>query len=88
MVTVPPVGIAVGAVKVVATPLSVLTGLNEPQGFVPLPPVQATLQFTPAGGVESFVMVAVNCVFVPASIEVGTGGLIVTVSVGGWMVTT
>jgi hypothetical protein len=87
MVTVPPVGIAVGAVNVVAIPLSVLTGLNEPQGFVPLPPVQVTLQVTPAGGVESLVTVEVNCVFVPASIEVGTGGLMVTVSVGARIVT-
>jgi hypothetical protein len=66
----------------------VLTGLNEPQGFVPVPPVQLTLQFTPAGGVESFVMVAVNCVFVPASIVVGIVELMATVSVGGWIVTT
>ena len=70
-----------------AIPVSVLTGLNEPQGFVPLPPVQVTLQFTPAGGVESFVLLAVNCVFVPASIVVGNPELIVTVSVGGWIVT-
>jgi hypothetical protein len=87
MVTVPPVGIAVGAVKVVAIPLSVLTGLNEPQGFVPVPPVQVTLQFTPPGGVESFVTVAVNWVFVPASIEAGIAVMIATVSVGGWIVT-
>jgi len=67
----------------------VLTGLNEPQGFVPVPPpVQVTLQFTPADGVESFVMVAVNCVFVPASIVVGIVELMATVSVGGWIVTT
>src|ERR1700722_914689 len=87
MITVPPVGIAVGAVNVVAIPLSVLTGLNEPQGFVPLPPVQVTLQFTPPGGVESFVPGAKNLVFVPASIVVGTGGLMVTVSVGASIVT-
>lgn len=62
-------------------------GLNEPQGFVPVPPVQVTLQFTPSGGVgESFVMVAVSCVVVPASMDVG-GVSIVTVSVGAVIVT-
>jgi hypothetical protein len=65
----------------------VFVGLKEPHGFVPVPPVQVTLQFTPFGGtVESFVMVAVSCAVVPASMEVG-GSSITTVSVGAVIVT-
>lgn len=87
MVTVLGLGGVAGAVYVVATPVSVLTGLNEPQGFVPVPPVQVTLQFTPDGGVVSFAMVAVKLAVLPASMEVGIVELIVTVSMGGTIVT-
>jgi hypothetical protein len=49
--------------------------------------VQLTLQFTPDGGVVSFAMVAVKLAVLPASMEVGMVELIVTVSVGGTIVT-
>jgi hypothetical protein len=45
MVTVPPVGIALGAVNVVEAPLAVCAGENEPQA--PTLP-QLTVQSTPA----------------------------------------
>ena len=56
MVTLPPVGTLLGAVNVVAIPLAVCAGLNEPQ----LEIEQVTVQSTPPLE-ESFVTVTLTC---------------------------
>lgn len=86
MVTVPPEGIAGGAVNVVAAPLSVWTGEKDPQApGLPQVTVQSTPRFP-----ESLVTVAINlavwlCTIVllgtPWLILMETGAVIVTVVV-------
>jgi hypothetical protein len=81
-VTVPPVGTAEGAVYVVATPLAVWVGLNDPQA--PALP-QVTVQSTPAF-VWSFETTAVIGLAELVCIDVGGGGLKTTVIAGRVMV--
>ena len=64
-VTVPPEGTADGAVYVVAAPLAVVVGLNDPQA-----PEGAQLQVTPALA-ESLATLAASEALAPALREVG-----------------
>jgi hypothetical protein len=66
-VTVVPVGMAAGAVYVVAVPLAVVAELNVPQTPVPVLP-QVTVQFTPAVSL----VVAENIAVALIASEVGT----------------
>ena len=65
MVTDPPLGTATGAVYIVAAPLAVFVGLNEPHD-----PDGVQLQFTPPAA-ESFVTFAVIEAVPPAVNELG-----------------
>lgn len=65
MVTLPPVGVAAGAVYVVAVPLGVEVGLKAPHAFAGV-----QLQFTPPGG-ESFCTVAATLVVPPVKSHAG-----------------
>ena len=75
-VTEPPVGAVAGAVYVVAAPLAVAAGLNDPQEFAGVQ-VQLTPPFD-----ESFDTVAVSDAVAPAVTDVG-GLAIVTAIAGG-----
>ena len=81
-VTIPPLGAAAGAVKVVAAPLAVWAGLKEPQLELP----QATVQSTPASD-GSLVTVAVNIAVAPACKEAGGAWVKAMVIGDGAMVT-
>ena len=79
-VTIPPLGTAAGAVKVVAEPLAVWAGLKEPQLELP----QVTVQSTPAAD-ESLLTVAANIAVVPVCKEAG-GTWVKVIVIGGGVV--
>jgi hypothetical protein len=80
-VTMPPVGTAAGAVYVVAPPLGVWAGANDPQAAL----LQLTDQSTPASD-ESFATVAVIEAVRPACSDFGGAALNETEITGGGVV--